>query len=134
MSRAQTQENPQVNSTFDEFRAAASEEDPELNLDQVLALYAYSGGRERPPIVDLSTWRQACRIADMSCGRAIPVPQEAGARLVAPEPLEEADDVLREPAGELAGESDRERWTTASDALHGWYVDLLDPAPDSSGR
>ena len=126
--------SPRAKSSFDEFRVAAHEEDPELSLDQVLALYAYSGGRERPPIADPSTWRQACRIADMSCGRAIPVPQEAGARLVTPEPLEKADDVLPEPAAELAGDSDRERWTTASDVLHGWYVDLLDPAPDSSGR
>ena len=117
--------------TFIEFRVAAHEEDPELNLDQILALYAYSGGQERPPIDDSSTWRQACRIADMSCGRAIPVPQEASARLLTPEPLDEAAEVLPGPATAIAGESERERWAAASDVLHGWYVDLLDPAPNS---
>ena len=115
-------------STFDEFRAVVNEENPELNLDQVLALYAYWGGRDQPEINEHSTWHQACRIADLSCGRAIPGPQEAAARLSAPGPLDDTDEALDQPAEDTAGDSERQRWTAASDVLHGWYVDLLDPA------
>ena len=101
----------ELKTTFDEFRDTARGEDPELCLDQVLALYAYSGGCERPAIDDYPALVRACRIADLSCGRAFPVPEEAGARLLAPKPLDGAEKVL---PGSRHTMSETRNWSVGS--------------------
>ena len=166
---------------FEEFVARCRRAgDTERGDAELLALYAYVGGTQRPtvPVDDLDgtiAWQQAIHTADCECGRALPLserdraraeatmlglPFDESAELAPPEmPVKDIDDdqsttvavvatLTQMMGGELSeAEADqlrdelilqdiaeatreRERWTSASDRLHGWLRDIIQQASE----
>jgi len=155
--------------TFEEFLSKATENgSTALHEGQALAMYAYVGGEHRPEAdLTFETWSTATRVADVECGRALPLsereqakaeaamlglPFDESAELPPPERPddEDSDDpaeavaiaaVLADVMGEEFDQesaleqemldrieqatAERERWTRASDRLHGWFKDWI---------